>query len=1111
MKRVIIAILLIHCSMVSAQIVDEHTMAYWKLNEGSGNFVEDSSENGNHGTVENAAWTVDAKTGGAALEFNGTDSQVTVPDSPSLHPSTGNITMGAWIKVFSNPKTWVSGGSIIHKQGAYQWVVNNNGALWLGIWGARLESIGTYDFEQHLDEWHHCAVTFDNAAQHAEIFVDGELNIEGTVGAAIDQTTNELYLGFKADGGAHFDGIIDEVLISDVVRTQEEIKASMKGAARYPYASKPDPADGSIYENTWVNLSWRAGDFAVSHDVYMGEVFDDVNEASRESDLFRGNQTATFLVVGFPGFPYPEGLVPGTTYYWRIDEVNDANTANPWKGNVWQFTIPSLEAYNPYPVDGAKNVDADVTLTWTAGMNTKLHTVYFGEIFDEVDNATVGIPQPDTSFDPGTLELEKTYYWRVDEFDGFTTHKGHVWSFSTKPYIPITDPNLLCWWTLEEGEGTIALDRSGHGADGEFYNTPEWVTDGYDGGALNFNGSNESVIYYFTSETWSAYTLAVWAKADMLFQSNNSSICSTYNSTAGGFQISFDAANNYQYHASVDQVLGPASLGWIHLAIAYDGTNAKAYYNGEIVGTFTPGANDLNANKYAIAVNRAEDNWFAGTIDEFRVYQRALSQEEIQLIMRGDPLLAWNPSPLNGSTPDIDIALPLSWSPGDNASQHDVYFDINKDAVKQADTSDTTGIYRGRQNGTSYTPPEGVEWGGGPYFWRVDEVNSDGTISTGRLWSFTVADFILVDDFESYTDDDANGKAIWQHWIDGFGIATNGAQVGYLLPPYAEQTIVNNGLQSMPFMYDNTAGITNSEAILALDVPRDWTKHGLSNLSLWYRGYPASVGSFVEAPAGTYTMTGSGADIWGAADQFHFAFKTLTGAGSITARVNSIQNTDPWAKAGIMIRETLDAGSKHAFACVTPENGVASQGRTATDGTSFSTNETGITAPHWVKLERDASGNFTVSHSANGSTWQSVADAVPTNIPMTSNVYIGLALTSHNAALTCQAAFSNVTTTGNVNGQWTHQDVGITTNAAEPMYVAISNANGSPSVVANDDPAAATIDTWTEWVIPLQAFADQGINLSNVDSIALGFGTQSGMASPGGSGTVYFDDIRLYP
>ena len=89
--------------------------------------------------------------------------------------------------------------------------------------------------------------------------------------------------------------------------------------------------------------------------------------------------------------------------------------------------------------------------------------------------------------------------------------------------------------------------------------------------------------------------------------------------------------------------------------------------------------------------------------------------------------------------------------------------------------------------------------------------------------------------------------------------------------------------------------------------------------------------------------------------------------------------------------------------------------------------------------------------------------------------------------------------------------VGITSNAAEPMYVAISNANGAPAVAANADPAAATMDTWTEWLIPLQAFADQGVNLSDVDSIAIGLGTTSGMASLGGSGTVYFDDIRLYP
>jgi hypothetical protein len=134
---------------------------------------------------------------------------------------------------------------------------------------------------------------------------------------------------------------------------------------------------------------------------------------------------------------------------------------------------------------------------------------------------------------------------------------------------------------------------------------------------------------------------------------------------------------------------------------------------------------------------------------------------------------------------------------------------------------------------------------------------------------------------------------------------------------------------------------------------------------------------------------------------------------------------------------------------------------------------------------------------------------VAQNIPMGTNVYIGLALTAHNAALTCQAAFSNVTTTGNVTGQWAHQDIGILSNDPEPLYVAVSNSTGNPAVVVNDNPAAAQINTWTEWVVPLSAFSDLGINLTNVDRIAIGLGTRGNMSVPGGSGKMYFDDIRL--
>ena len=303
-----------------------------------------------------------------------------------------------------------------------------------------------------------------------------------------------------------------------------------------------------------------------------------------------------------------------------------------------------------------------------------------------------------------------------------------------------------------------------------------------------------------------------------------------------------------------------------------------------------------------------------------------------------------------------------------------------------------------------------------------------------------------------------------------------------------------------------------SEVEKTLTETRNWTEGGVAELSIWFRGYPGSVGSFLEGPTGTYTMTGSGADIWAVngveADEFHFAYKMLSGTGSIVAKVNSVQNTNNWAKAGVMIREMLTPESAHAMTVITPAQGVSFQRRPSTAGTSVDDTIGGVTAPQWVKIERGLSGNFTASYSANGTTWQPIGTAQ--SIQMSTNVYIGLAVTAHDPALTCQAVFSNVTTTGNVTGQWAHQDIGINSNDAEPLYVAVSNSTGNPAIVVNDDPAAAQIDTWTEWVIPLSAFADQGINLTNVNSIAIGLGTRGNMTVPGGSGKMFFDDIRLY-
>ncbi len=203
-------------------------------------------------------------------------------------------------------------------------------------------------------------------------------------------------------------------------------------------AKGPSPESGAMHPDTWVTISWKPGDFAVSHDVYFGDNFADVNDGTGET--FRGNQAAANYIVGFPGFAFPDGLVPGTTYYWRIDEVNDADPNSPWRGDVWSFNIPPKTAYAPDPADAAEQVNPGVTLRWTEGFGSKLHTVYFGDNFDDVNNAAGDLPQGTLTYTPGTLKLAKTYYWRVDEFDIIETHKGDVWSFTTEGAVGNPEP-----------------------------------------------------------------------------------------------------------------------------------------------------------------------------------------------------------------------------------------------------------------------------------------------------------------------------------------------------------------------------------------------------------------------------------------------------------------------------------------------------------------------------------------------------------------------------------------------------------------------------------------------------------------------------------------------
>ncbi|MFB0524496.1 MAG: LamG-like jellyroll fold domain-containing protein, partial [Phycisphaerae bacterium] len=424
----------------------------------------------------------------------------------------------------------------------------------------------------------------------------------------------------------------------------------------------------------------------------------------------------------------------------------------------------------------------------------------------------------------------------------------------------------------------------------------------------------------------------------------------------------------------------------------------------------------------------------------------------------------------------------------------------------------------------SYIPPEGVEMEQN-YYWRIDEFNTDGTISTGDVWNFTVPNYLIVDDMESYTDD--VGSRIFQTWIDGFGFTepapgnpgnNTGSTVGNTAAPFAEQTIINSGIQSMPFDYSNVTLPFYSETDRTFDIPQDWTRHGVKSLTLWFRGYPISVSSFTEEPPGTYTLAvRSPGNISGTSDEFLFAYKQLNGLGSIIAKVEWVKDADDNAQAGIMIRETLDPNSAHA-AVLLETNDIAADAdlrfrcRTATGQGSTTTTVDGIMAPQWLKLDRLMGDTFRAYYSTDGANWVEIGS--PQTVSIAADVYVGLVVASENAGVTCEAEFSNVTITGTVTGQWQSQDIGINNNDPESVYVAITNSGGTPAVVYYEDPdepdaIPTQFGGWTQWNIDLKQFADKGVNLAAVKKMFIGVGDR-GNPQLGGTGTLYVDDIRLY-
>ena len=534
-----------------------------------------------------------------------------------------------------------------------------------------------------------------------------------------------------------------------------------------------------------------------------------------------------------------------------------------------------------------------------------------------------------------------------------------------------------------------------------------------------------------------------------------------------------------------------------------------------------------------------------------------------------DPPRATTPYPADGATNVEDRNPTLSWLPGFHvqaSAGHKLYFSPHFEDVNGRKPA----AYKGALDEPNYPYPPPPLLLDRTYYWAVDEVNLAGPapyLWEGRVWSFTMAPCMTLDNMEDYND----RSQIRGVWTDGYASVAWGGVLPYLYPrntassgsnlnastgvgsPYGATGPIQGGSQAMVLRYDNDGhtytGLPGEEqwsydaenfseieanTVENLGVGQDWSGEGAKSLTMWFQGHPVSDGSadftrWTTTPYSEYSVTGRGRDIWGGHDEFYFLamypWILPTATTHIQTRVVRMDETDPWAKAGLMVREKMTPYSRFAAVYVTPGQGVSFQWRDVEGGVCDQVNET--TNPYWdralgtpvyLKLERTAMGAFTASYSNTGDSWDWAdvnvsqgPDVTFKQVPMDDPcLYGGAAVTSHNGAQLCVADFNNWDASPWPEGQpWVWGDVGL--NDPEKLYVALEDTIGTIAVVEHNDVNAATLTSWQEWNVKLTDFTDfTTLNLNAIKKVRIGLGNRVTQPA-GGSGAIYIDDIRACP
>jgi len=602
-----------------------------------------------------------------------------------------------------------------------------------------------------------------------------------------------------------------------------------------PPASYPDPEVGELLYSPTATLDWQPGAYAAYHDIYLSEIWEDVNSAKNTDDMGSDKVYKARQSVDANSYS-PIGLEPGKTYYWRIDEVNEAGPApNLWRDEIWSFSIVSNNAYDPIPTDTFMHVAPKMTLRWSPGYGIFIspedsvgQNVYLSDNFNAVNNAPEGSEDPpfkaflpgrtDPNWNPSqsgvTLEYNTTYYWRVDgvdEFDWpFVYYKGPVWSFTTVNSPLVEDPNLIMWWKFD---GDVS-DSGGYEIDGTAYGNPAPnYVDGVTFGLSPFYADNNAIYLLGTTgdaqnqyvefpinsvvSTLTDSTFAIWANfmysgggqkwhrifdfgtdpANYMFLAprRSSSPPTHFEITTGG------VTQRVSWGPYSDAGTSILPNEWHHLAVTIDADNDtfKLYVDGTEVGETT------DANLTPSALGYTTQNWLGraqawnGTTNPalFMGYLddfRIYNRklEQSDILKIITPPQATRPNPANNE-PEAPWMPVLSWWAGSHADTHKVYFsgDFNDVNERTALIDTVTDPYIAIAD---YVGPLHLNT---TYYWAVDEVNTtDSNEWAGDVWNFTVAGYVTVDDMEQYGDNIGGapwkfGDRIYYVWRDGWDIS----------------------------------------------------------------------------------------------------------------------------------------------------------------------------------------------------------------------------------------------------------------------------------------------------------------------------------------------------